>query len=100
MNYTLFGILAYLVLGVVLTRSVLRIPRRRLRLRDMALGALFMPVLFVILLLSIFFEDLWKRLLIALDFNPPEEMRAGPDSPGGREGESADSHTRPPGGAA
>jgi hypothetical protein len=23
---------------------------------------------------------LWKRLLIALDFDPPEEMRAGPET--------------------
>lgn len=86
MDYILLGILAvYLITGIVLTRSVLR-PNRRLRLREVALGALFMTVLFVFLLLCILFEDLWKRLLIALDFNPPEEMRAGPKTPADGEG--------------
>ena len=78
MNYVYFGILAYLVLGVVLTRSVLRAPRRRMRFWDIALGAVVIPVLSLVLFLFILCEDAWKRLLIALDFDPPEEMRAGP----------------------
>ena len=81
MTYILYGILAaYLIAGLILTRTVLR-PNRRLRYYEVALGAVFMPILFIFLLLCIFFEDLWKRLLIALDFDPPEEMRAGPKDP-------------------
>jgi len=78
MNYTLIAIGAYLVVGIMLTRVILRIPRRRLRFRDMVIGAVAMPVLFLALLFLTFLEDAWKRLLIVLDFTPPEEMRAGP----------------------
>lgn len=74
-------IATYLVLGVVLTRVVFRAPSLKMRLRDYTLGALFMPILFVALLLFMLFEELWARLLIVLDYNPPEEMRAGPKEP-------------------
>ncbi|MBY0510784.1 MAG: hypothetical protein K2P94_11635 [Rhodospirillaceae bacterium] len=78
MNYVLIAAGAYLVVGVVLTYNVLKIPRRRLRFWDVAVGAVIMPVLSAVLFLCVLFEPLWKRLLIALDYNPPEEMRAGP----------------------
>ncbi len=65
----------------MLTRTILRMPSRRPSFWDMVVGAFTMPVLFVCLLACVLFEDLWKRLLIALDYNPPEEMRAGPETP-------------------
>lgn len=85
MTYALATLAAYLTLGVILARTVFKAPSMRLRVRDIALSAMVMPVLFVILLLCILFEELWKRLLVALDYNPPEEMRAGPDLPGASE---------------
>jgi hypothetical protein len=54
------------------------------------LGAVVMPVLALILFLCTLFEGLWKRLLIALDYNPPEEMRAGPKPPGEDETKKSD----------
>ena len=81
MIYLLSGILAYLVLGFVLTRSVFKAPSIRMRFSDVVLGAIFMPILVLLLVLFDFFEEMWKRLLIALDFDPPEEMRAGPQAP-------------------
>lgn len=90
MTYILSAIFIYLVLGLILTRNVLRMPRRRMRFWDVALGAVIMPVLSLILFLCIIGEDLWKRLLIALDLNPPEEMRAGPKPPTG------DTSVKPP----
>lgn len=72
---------AYLVTGLILTRNVLRVPRKRQRLRDLALGAVVMPVMFVFLMLCVFFEHLWARPLIVLDFKPSEEIRAGPRDP-------------------
>jgi hypothetical protein len=83
MTYVLLAILAYLVVGLIMTRNILVMPRRRPRFWDLAVGAVVMPVLSVVLFLSILAEDLWKRLLIVLDFNPPEEMRAGPKPPTG-----------------
>jgi len=81
MNYVYYAILAYLVVGLILTRKVLRIPRRRMRFWDVAMGAVVMPVLSFALFVCVLSEDLWKRILILLDFDPPEEMRAGPDAP-------------------
>lgn len=83
MNYVLIALGAYLVVGVILTYNVLKIPRRRPRFWDVAVGAVIMPVLSAVLFLCVLFEPLWKRLLIALDYNPPEEMRAGPKPPAG-----------------
>ncbi len=40
-----------------------------------------MPVLLVLALLMMLFEKLWARLLVLLDFDPPENMRAGPAPP-------------------
>ena len=82
MNYVLYGVLAYLALGIFLTRSILMIaPTIRTRFRDYAVGAVLMPVLLLFALLLSLFEKLWARLLIALDYEPPENMRAGPDAP-------------------
>ena len=79
MNYLLCGLLAYLVLGVVLSYAILPGPmKRRLRFRDVVLGAFFMPVLFLLLIFFDISEDMWARILIVLDFDPPEKMRAGP----------------------
>jgi len=75
----------YLVIGLFLSRNVLRAKSHRRSLWDVVVGAATMPVLFVILLACILFEDLWKRLLIALDYEPPEEMRAGPETPAARD---------------
>ncbi len=74
--YSALGV--YLLIGLILTNSVLRAPSRRMRYYDFALGAVVMPVLFVALMVMEAGHKLWKRLLIALDYNPPEEMRAGP----------------------
>jgi len=82
MTYVLLAVFAYLLVGVIMTYNVLVRPRRRPGFLDVALGAVVMPVLSVILFLCVLFEDLWKRLLIALDFNPPEDMRAGPKPSG------------------
>ena len=91
MTYTLSGIAAYLVLGAILTYSVFREMRRpRRRFRDFALGSVLMPILLVLLLLFILFEKLWARLLIVLDFDPPEDMRAGPAEPASKESGSKD----------
>jgi hypothetical protein len=82
MIYVLSGISVYLVLGVVLTHVLWASPRRRIRFRDALVGSFFMPIVFCGLMLCIAFEELWKRLMIVLDFKPPEEMRAGPETPG------------------
>ncbi len=78
MYYVLAAVAAYLLIGIILTYNVLAIPRRKPRKVDLALGAVIMPVLTIILILCEVFEDVWKRLCILLDFNPPEEMRASP----------------------
>lgn len=80
-NIVWIAILVYLLVGLFLTQNVLRAPTLKMRLRDMAIGAVVMPVLFVALLLFAFFEDMWRRLMIVLDLDPPEEMRAGPKEP-------------------
>ncbi len=82
----LIALAFYLVIGLILSRTVLRAKSRgRRSFWDVVVGAAIMPVLFVILLACILFEDLWKRLLIALDYEPPEEMRAGPETPAARD---------------
>jgi hypothetical protein len=79
MNYVLYGLGAYLILGIVLTRFVFTgASAPRFRFSDFAIGAVIMPVVCVAMLLFILFEKLWARLLIALDFDPPENLRAGP----------------------
>ncbi len=82
MNYVLFAIAAYLALGAFLTHSMLAgMQGRRRLLRDWALGSAFLPIVFLVGLLFILFEKLWARLLVFLDLDPAEEMRAGPVDP-------------------
>lgn len=83
MNYWYAAAGAYLLFGLYLTHGVfagMHKPRRRLR--DWALGAVSMPVLFVVGLVFMAAERIWARLLPLLDFEKPEEMRAGPVEPG------------------
>lgn len=81
MKYFLFALSAYLVLGLYLTRSILKTaPTIKLRFKDYAIGAFLMPLVLLLALLLTLFEKAWARLLIALDFDPPENMRAGPDT--------------------
>lgn len=84
MIYVLGAVAAYLALGFILTRYVTA-PSLRMKLSDAFLGAFFMPVIMAGLLLCTLYEAAWKRLLIALAFDPPEEMRAGPEEPAGEE---------------
>tara|TARA_R110000868_G_scaffold49259_2_gene158871 strand:+ start:945 stop:1226 length:282 start_codon:yes stop_codon:yes gene_type:complete len=82
MNWTYIGIAAYLALGAFLTHLILmEMHRPRRRIRDFALGAVLAPILLVVLLLLLLFEKLWARLVIILDLEPPENMRAGPTEP-------------------
>ena len=83
MEYFLYGLAtAYLIFGAVLTHSVISgMHRRRGKFRDWVLGTAFMPIVFLIGLICIAFEKMWARLLIVLDLERPEEMRAGPKEP-------------------
>lgn len=83
MTYVLWGIAAaYLAFGAFLTSSMMAaMHRRRHPIRDWVLGSCFMPVLFVVGLVCMFCEKLWARILPLLDFEPPEQMRAGPADP-------------------
>lgn len=82
MIYLLLAIGAYLVAGLVLTFMILPGPnKRRLRFRDVIIGSIAMPVLFVLLIVFDISEEAWARILIMLDFDPPEIMRAGPKKP-------------------
>ena len=79
MVYVWAGLAAYLVIGLILTYSILPGPNKRpLRFRDIVLGSLFMPILFVILIVFDISEEMWAKILIVLDFDPPEIMRAKP----------------------
>ena len=53
----------------------------RLSVRDIVFGSVFMPILFIFFILFELLEEAWKRLLLALDYDAPEEMRAGPIEP-------------------
>ena len=86
MTYALYGLLAgYLIIGLILARNVLRVPRKRQRLRDLALGAVVMPVLFVALLVAELFNKAWRRLMLMLNLKPPEEMQPGAPDPAAQE---------------
>ena len=86
MTYFYFGLAAYLVLGVVLTYMILPGPmKRRLSFRDVVVGAVVMPVLFVLLMVFDISEEMWARILIVLAFDPPEKMRPGPPKPANRD---------------
>ena len=79
--YAYSGAAAYLIGGFFLTRSILKSTTMRLSFRDVVFGSVFMPILFVFFLLFELMEEAWKRLLLTLDFDAPEEMRAGPVEP-------------------
>lgn len=83
MTYVLYGCAAaYLLWGIFLTHSLLSgLRRRRTIVRDWLLGPLVLPVLFVVGLVFMACEKLWARLLVMLDYEPPEQMRAGPVEP-------------------
>lgn len=82
MTYALSAVAAYLVFGFFLTRYVTA-PKMGMKFSDAVLGAFFMPVIMAGLLACIAYEAAWKRILIALAFDPPEEMRAGPKEEAG-----------------
>jgi hypothetical protein len=89
MTYVLYGALAYLVIGAGLTRLIFSGPGTpRGTFKDFVIGSLIIPVVSVALLIFILFEKLWARLLIALDYEPPENMRAGPLEPPGQDSDS------------
>ena len=77
-HYVRYAIAGYLFVGLLLTRVILRAPSHRMRIRDYLIGSVAMPILFVALLTCVVSEDLMRKILIALDFDPPENMRAGP----------------------
>jgi hypothetical protein len=86
MTYFYFGLAAYLVLGVILTFVILPGPmKRRLGFRDVVLGSIFMPILFVLLIFFDISEEMWARILIVLAFDPPEKMRPGAPKPVSRD---------------
>ena len=64
--------------------------RPRRRLRDFALGSVLAPILLVALILLLLFEKLWARLVVVLDLEPPENMRAAPAEPASRKPASKD----------
>ena len=82
MNTWYYVAAAYLAFGLYLTHGVFSgMHRPRRRLRDWALGAVSMPVLFIVGLIFMACEKIWARILPLLDFEKPEEMRAGPVEP-------------------
>ncbi len=78
MIYLYIGLAAYLVLGFVLTRVVLKGTTMRLSFRDLVVGPVAMPVLFLVLLVFDISEEAWSNLLAMLAFDRPEIMRAKP----------------------
>lgn len=68
----------YLVLGLILTRVILRGTTYRLKFRDAVVGSFVMPVLFLLLMFFEVSDETWRRILIMLAFDPPEIMRAKP----------------------
>lgn len=88
MTYVLYGLAgAYLLWGMVLTYTLRSgLHRRGGFMRDWLLGPLVLPVLFLIGLAFMAWEKLWARLMIVLDLDPPEEMRAGPAPKPGAKG--------------
>lgn len=79
LKYWLWGAAAvYLLLGLILTRVVLKGTTYRLRFRDVVVGSVAMPILFVLLMVFEISDETWRRILILLAFDPPEIMRAKP----------------------
>lgn len=78
MNYLYIGIGIYYVLGFILTRVILKGTTIRMGFRDFLVAPLAMPVLFVVLMVFDVSEEAWAKILVILDFEPPERMRAKP----------------------
>lgn len=78
MNYLYIGIAVYYVLGFILTRVILKGTSIRMGFRDFLVAPLAMPVLFVALMVCDISEEAWAKILVMLDFDPPEKMRARP----------------------
>lgn len=78
MNYLYIGIGVYYVLGFILTRVILKGTTIRMGFRDFLVAPLAMPVLFVVLMAFDVSEEAWAKILVILDFDPPERMRAKP----------------------
>lgn len=76
MTYVYIGIGAYLVIGFILTRVVLKGTTMRLSFRDLVVGPIAMPVLFLVLLVFDISEEAWSNILAMLAFDRPEIMRA------------------------
>ena len=82
MTYLLILLAVYWLFGAGLTYSMRSgMHRRRTPVRDWLLGPVAMPVLFLVGLIFMACEKLWARLLPLLDYEKPEEMRAGPLPP-------------------
>jgi hypothetical protein len=64
------GATVYFVVGVLLTRSILKKTKIPLRFADVTVGAFFMPVIFLFDRLLILLDHLWFSLLLLLDFQP------------------------------
>jgi len=89
MNYALYALAAYLILGLYLTYVVMSgMHRRKWKFRDWLLGAVAMPMVILAGLLCELFEKLWARLMKVLDLEPPEEMRPGPTEPAKQKSET------------
>ena len=72
---------AYLVLGLILTKVILKGTTYRLKFRDALVGSVAMPILFLLLMFFEISDETWRRILIMLAFDPPEIMRAKPLEP-------------------
>jgi hypothetical protein len=80
MIYLLVAALPYLALGVLLTRSLRRgASARPLRANDIAVGALFMPLISLVTLACTVINAICVRLLILLDFEPGDRPPAPAD---------------------
>jgi hypothetical protein len=77
-TYLYIGIAIYYVLGFILTRVILKGTTIRMGFRDFLFAPLAMPVLFVVLMVFDISEEAWAKMLVMLDFDPPEQMRAKP----------------------
>ncbi|MGE4064539.1 MAG: hypothetical protein AB7E79_14330 [Rhodospirillaceae bacterium] len=82
MNYALYALAAYLIVGLYLTHLVISsMVRRKWKFRDWILGAFAMPLVILAGLACELWEKAWARLMKILDLEPPEEMRPGPAAP-------------------
>ena len=75
----------YLLLGIVLTRWLsVRAPGVRIRLNDLMVGAVSMPMIIAAALICVAATSLWARLLLLLDYEPeerPDSAKANADVP-------------------